>query len=299
MLSDPGADTRTGTTLPCTAVRAIPRTMVETKKKASSTAPKKKALKKAPKKTLVERAKVPAERPGRPGGRRDTNRKERTKALTDAALVLFLERGIEAVTIEDITDGAGVAKGSFYRYFDDKTALVESLFLPLYEAVRDSFDNSLAVGRAAKNKTEVAASYDVLAAGLFVIILNHGDTALLYLQENRGPSRGARGPVIKLADMLSEKAIEHTAMARAAGLLKPFAPELSTLTVIGAAERLLYAALSGQLKTEPLEVPGQLISLMLDGIRVPDSGLGSGLGGAGGDVDFIGGALSTSASSGG
>lgn len=257
--------------------------MVETKKKPTSTTAKR-VGKRAPRKPLVERAKVPAERPGRPGGRRDTNRKERTKALTDAALVLFLERGIEAVTIEDITDGAGVAKGSFYRYFDDKTALVESLFLPLYEAVRDSFDNSLAAIREAKNKTEVAASYEVLAAGLVGIILNHGDTALLYLQENRGPSRGARGPVIKLADMLSEKAIEHTAMVRAHGLLKPFAPELSTLTVIGAAERLLYAALSGHLKAEPLEVPGQLISLILDGIRVQDG------------VDFIGGALSAAES---
>ena len=104
--------------------------------------------------------------------------------------------------------------------------------------------------------------------------------------------------MIKLADMLSEKAIEHTAMAQAAGLLKPFAPELSTLTVIGAAERLLYAALSGQLKTEPLEVPGQLISLVLDGIRVPEGGLGGSLGG-GADIGFIGGALSTSLTSSG
>ncbi|MDP2339529.1 MAG: helix-turn-helix domain-containing protein [Deltaproteobacteria bacterium] len=248
--------------------------------------PKKKpaAKKRSPKRSLVERAKIPSERPGRPGGRRDTNRKERTKALTDAALVLFLERGIEAVTIEDITDGAGVAKGSFYRYFDDKTALVESMFLPLFLAVQESFDNSLKAIDVAKNKSEVAASYEVLAGGLVLIILNQADTALLYLQENRGPGRGARAPVIKLANLLSEKAIEHTARVREHGLLKPFAAELSTLVVIGAAERLLYAVLSGQLKGEALEVPGQLITLILDGIRVQD---GSGFG-----DDVVGGVFS-------
>lgn len=230
--------------------------------------------KRAGRRTLVERAKVPSERPGRPGGRRDTNRKERTKALTDAALVLFLERGIEAVTIEDITDGAGVAKGSFYRYFDDKTALVESMFLPMYTAVQESFDASLKAIDVAKTREEVAASYEVLAGGLVLIILNQADTALLYLQENRGSGRGARAPVIKLAKLLSEKAIEHTARVREHGILKPFAAELSTLVVIGAAERLLYAVLSGELKGEPLEMPGQLITLILDGIRVPDSGFG-------------------------
>ncbi len=233
----------------------------------------------APRRSVGDRAKVaaarpkPTERPGQPGGRRDTNRKERTKGLTDAALVLFLERGIEAVTIEDITDGAGVAKGSFYRYFDDKSALVESMFQPLSLAVQESFDNSLKAVELAQSRADVAASYEVLSSGLMLMILNHADTALLYLQENRGTARGARAPVIKLANLMSAKAVEHTARVRAHGLLKPFPAELSTLAVIGAAERLLYAVLSGQLEGEPLEVPGQLIALILDGIRAPDDAL--------------------------
>ena len=85
----------------------------------------------------------------------------------------------------------------------------------------------------------------------------------------RGPARGARAPVIKLATLVAEKAIAHTTAVRAHKLLKPFPAELSTLTVIGAVERLLYAALSGQLKTNTLEVPALLISLILDGVRDP------------------------------
>jgi AcrR family transcriptional regulator len=217
---------------------------------------------------LVERAKVPTERPGQPGGRRDTNRKERIKGLTDAAVDLFLQRGIEVVTIEDITVEAGVAKGSFYRYFDDKTALVESIFAPIFDAVQQAFDDSAAAAARATTPTELIESYDILAQGLVTIILHHGDSVLLYLQENRGSMVGARAPVIRLARLLSQKAIEHTMQARRHGLLRPFPAELSTLTVIGAAERLLYAVLSGQLEGEPLEVPGALISLILDGIRV-------------------------------
>ncbi len=217
----------------------------------------------------VDPSKVPSERPGQPGGRRDTNRRERTKALSDAALELFLEHGIEVVTIEDITSRAGVAKGSFYRYFDDKVAIVESIFVPVHDAVVDSFDKSLAALNEAKDQAAAAAAYEVLAEGLVGLILHHGDAALLYLHENRGPARGARAPVIRIAELLSERAIAHTAAARAHGLLKPYPAELSTLAVIGAAERILYAALSGQLQTEALEAPGLLISLVLDGIRDP------------------------------
>ena len=70
---------------------------------------------------------VPKERPGKPGGRRDQNRRERVKALSDAAISLFLERGTESSTIDDITKAAGVSKGSFYRYFESKHELVLSL----------------------------------------------------------------------------------------------------------------------------------------------------------------------------
>lgn len=216
-------------------------------------------------------AKVPSERPGRPGGRRDTNRKERTTGLTDAALELFLADGIEAVTIDEITTRAGVAKGTFYRYFDDKVAIVESILAPVYAAVVDSFDQSLGVIAAAKTPEAAAAAYEVLASGLVELILHHGDAAMLYLQENRGPSRGARAPVIRIAAVLADKAIQHTEAVRAHGLLKPFPSELSTLAVIGAAERLLYAALSGHIKTDVLEVPALLISLILDGIRDPST----------------------------
>lgn len=40
--------------------------------------------------------------------------------LRDAALVLFLERGYENVTVTDITDHAGLTRRTFSRYFADK-----------------------------------------------------------------------------------------------------------------------------------------------------------------------------------
>ena len=44
-----------------------------------------------------------------------------------SALSLFNERGFEATTIDDITERADVAKGTFFNYFPRKEAVVEYL----------------------------------------------------------------------------------------------------------------------------------------------------------------------------
>src|SRR6478672_8161036 len=84
-------------------------------------------------------AKGPAQRPGQEGGIRAENRRRRTDSLLSAARDLFLLHGLEPVTIDDIVGQAGMAKGSFYRYFDDKATLVEALFGPVAERVDNAF----------------------------------------------------------------------------------------------------------------------------------------------------------------
>jgi AcrR family transcriptional regulator len=52
--------------------------------------------------------------------------KTRSKLL-NAALVVFTEIGVDAATIERITDKADVGKGTFYRHFADKQQLLQAL----------------------------------------------------------------------------------------------------------------------------------------------------------------------------
>ncbi|MEV0186426.1 TetR family transcriptional regulator C-terminal domain-containing protein [Streptomyces sp. NPDC050625] len=47
--------------------------------------------------------------------------------LLDAGLTLFHARGINAVGIKEITDTAGVPKGSFYSYYDSKNHFVAAV----------------------------------------------------------------------------------------------------------------------------------------------------------------------------
>ncbi|MBN2495866.1 MAG: TetR/AcrR family transcriptional regulator [Deltaproteobacteria bacterium] len=66
------------------------------------------------------------------------------RRLLSAALHLFYEKGYEVTTVEDITEQADLGKGTFYRYFDNKTEVWQAL-------QEDSIDRLLNLMHAAKN----------------------------------------------------------------------------------------------------------------------------------------------------
>ena len=48
------------------------------------------------------------------------NKEEKEKKLLDSAFLLFTEKGFKETSIQEIVNHAGVAKGTFYLYFNDK-----------------------------------------------------------------------------------------------------------------------------------------------------------------------------------
>lgn len=206
-------------------------------------------------------------RPGPAGGVRDLNRKRRAAELSTAALELFLARGIETVTIDEIVGHAKQAKGSFYRYFEDKAALVDALFAPLRDAMISAFAGCEAAMRAADSRESLGAAYRILGERMGAAILERPGVVLLYLQESRAPATGARAPARRLADRIRARSLELTHVAHDRGLLRPFDERVSASAVIGAVESLLYGVLRGDDLGDPLKIPDMVVSLVLDGLR--------------------------------
>ncbi|TCR90932.1 TetR family transcriptional regulator [Rhizobium sp. BK376] len=75
-------------------------------------------------------------------GRRERKRRQTRERIEQAAMRLFLERGFEATTIEDITEAADVSKRSFFDYFPSKEEVVF--------AWQDAFADGLAAAISAR-----------------------------------------------------------------------------------------------------------------------------------------------------
>ena len=60
-------------------------------------------------------------------GKIEENKQQKLDALFQSAYKLFLTKGIERTSISDIAQEAGVAKGTFYLYFEDKYQIRDRL----------------------------------------------------------------------------------------------------------------------------------------------------------------------------
>lgn len=209
----------------------------------------------------------PTERPGASGGKRDINRRKRVQDLIDAGLSLFLERGIEAVTIDEVAREAGMAKGNFYRYFRDKADLVEAVIEPVATITREAIQRCDAQLREANGRKDAVAAYDQLGNSLIGALAMHSEAMCLFLQERRAPATTSRQAISDLADEVDARAMTLSQVAVDRKLVTAADPRVSALAVLGAVEALALASVRKQVTIDPIQTTRTLISVVLDGLR--------------------------------
>jgi len=70
-------------------------------------------------------------------GRRERKKEETRRRITLSALELFHEKGFEATTVDEITERADVAKGTFFNYFPRKESVLEALSMEWMERAEE------------------------------------------------------------------------------------------------------------------------------------------------------------------
>ncbi len=108
---------------------------------------------------------------------------ERRQDLLAAARSVFAGKGIASATVSDVTEAAGVAKGTFYLYFDSKEALLGAL--------KERFVDDL-VARATSLYWRVGsddwwALADVTAEPLIDFMVEHADLIQVFAQDSLTP----------------------------------------------------------------------------------------------------------------
>lgn len=78
-------------------------------------------------------------------GARVRKRRETLRRITDAGICLFLEKGYDATTLDEIAAAAGISRRTFFHYFKSKDEILVSLQSDMGEmiakAVRDAPDD--------------------------------------------------------------------------------------------------------------------------------------------------------------
>ncbi len=198
-------------------------------------------------------------------GKREDNKARKRADLERAAIALFLQQGYVATSIEQIVADAGVARGTFYLYFDDKESLFHSLVSAALDPVVEALLDARLALEAAASAVETQAAYGFLAAALARAVTEHPEATLLFYREQRSP--GAIGAWLRSRQgQLDQFVVELVRSLTERGLIRATMPQLTALAIVGAIDRLAYAWLSGVDLGDPSDVGPSIVRLFGEGL---------------------------------
>jgi AcrR family transcriptional regulator len=125
---------------------------------------------------------------GLSGFRKEMNREDKRvrrtrKALAEALIALTIEQGYESVTIQEITDRAGVGYRTFFRHYADKNALLFDVLQTTLDELRPMIITQDFVGKEGyrplpAQNGQIIFEYIAGNSDLYRVLLSSGSVAL-------------------------------------------------------------------------------------------------------------------------
>jgi AcrR family transcriptional regulator len=166
-------------------------------------------------------------------------REQRELQILEAALQVFAARGYHGTSVSDLVDAAGVARGTFYLYFDSKQAVFLALLERLLVAMRGAVLGVDTRAGAAPLTDQVVA---ILRAFLTTAAGSRALTTIVFRE------------AVVLDQAVQERVREHEGAflawisgslrnGVALGLLRPHDPDLAAVLIYGAVRHVLERCL--------------------------------------------------------
>ncbi len=198
-------------------------------------------------------------------GVREARKEARRAAIEQAGLLGILARGYDLCSVEQIAADVGIARGTFYLYFDDKHALFEALAERLYGPLVAVLEQVTQELTTADGPLAQQMVYMRMAMGLTQALLAGEELVPLHVRESRSPN-AAGETVRRWLGVIEGHAVAILEQAVSTGQVRPHDPYIGGLAIVGAAERMAWAWFSGDERLDRETVTAQLHELFWRGI---------------------------------
>lgn len=179
---------------------------------------------------------------GQPGAQRKgpVTRALRRQNILEAARTVFAKRGYHETTIDDIVAEAGVARGTFYLYFEDKRAVFADLI------DRFSARITMAIMRidTADETRSVAEQARANIRAILGVCLAERDMTKVLLADVARVDPAFERKLYTFYDEVVQLLTESLRKGQALGIVSDGQPRVLAYISIGALKELLYQAVS-------------------------------------------------------
>ena len=185
----------------------------------------------------------------------------RRDRLVDCAKHAFATKGYYATSISNIVQDAGIARGTFYQYFDNKLHLFQSILDSCLQDLRDRI-KPISIGPSSPHPLD--QMHDNLARVLD-LVLNDRELTQILLHQTSTLDDTVEAHLSdfyqQVAEMI-ERSLQHGIAMK---LVRPCDPRLTAFSIIGAVKEVIY-----QLTSTPnaeVDVEQTVLELLAFGMR--------------------------------
>jgi AcrR family transcriptional regulator len=194
------------------------------------------------------------------------NRQERHDHLLTCALDVFAEKGYHAASVTDIIERAGVARGTFYLYFESKRSMFSELLDDLFAVIDQRVKR---IDRKAD------------AAGVVGQMRSNVEQVISCLQDNRAMLRILLSEAVGLDTNFDQKLSEFYArlcrlieqslsLGMDMNLIRSVNTEVVSLCILGSVKEVLYHMCMGRKLPNRDILVEEILRYNVRGLFVPE-----------------------------
>jgi AcrR family transcriptional regulator len=199
------------------------------------------------------------------GGSRPADGVDRRAELVAAARDVFSQKGYHEATVDDITRAAGVAKGTFYLYFDEKRAIYHELVRTFLQHIKDI---GASVAAEVRTPREFFDRCERAAGELLRVFQEHLPLARLAYRESMGLDHELERMLRDFYRDLARVEADNIRLGIELGLFRQVDPLVCAYAHIGMVERVALGLLSEKNPPEPTHVVRELLGIAFEGLRL-------------------------------
>jgi AcrR family transcriptional regulator len=163
-------------------------------------------------------------------------REARRAQILESALRVFAEKGYHAASVTDLVDAAGVARGTFYLYFDSK----EAIFLELLDDLWGHLRASLVGVDLARGAASMEEQLHAIVVRLLKTLVENRRLTRIIFREAVGLHAAVDDRLKAYDDELHGWVARSIGLGIALGAVRPVDAELGATAVVGSLREVVY-----------------------------------------------------------
>jgi AcrR family transcriptional regulator len=190
-------------------------------------------------------------------------RRQRFEEILGAARSTFAARGYHATSVSDIVKASGVARGTFYLYFEGKRAVFDALL----DRFVDAISERVHVVRVGPGQPPPYEQLRGNVRRVFDLLLEQREIAVILLDHAVGLDESADAKLRDFEDAMTDLLRRALGSGERLGLVETGNHELAARVILGAIKEVVrHYVVAQRAGLTPDEIVDQVIALCLRGV---------------------------------